>query len=378
VLLYAYRITKKAVRLENKNMDSPNNGAGRITIVDVAKAAQVSPGTVSRVLNNLPSVDEGIRERVLAAVQELGYIHVPKRHASALRQENPAANASGFSSIVMCVREMETPAPRNAYYSHVLHGAEIECGRNNINIVYATIPDQPPSLSEVKSIVERGKADGLLLVGLNSISLIRGLMGLNLPLVLLNSRFPELSVDSVVSDFYQGTQDAMTHLLGLGHREIGFLHGPLNDYTAQSRLEAYHVSLIRAGLPFRPELLVETDFTFQGGEMAADTILERGVSFSALCCANDSIAIGALRTLSRVGLKVPEQVSVIGFDDIEAAQLVSPPLTTIHADIAALGSVGVARLLERATRKDWPPQHIALNNRLVVRSSTAPFQTSNV
>jgi LacI family transcriptional regulator len=346
-----------------------SESGSRITITDVAFQAKVSPGTVSRVLNNVSNVDEAIRGRVLEAVKNLNYIHIPKRRGG-ISLEN--GNGLQLKSIVMCVREMETPAPRNVYYSHVLHGAETECTRNNVNMVYFSVKDTTASFNEIEAVVRRGQADGLLLVGLNNQYLVENILKLGVPVTVVNNQFTDLTVDSVTSDFYQGTLLAIRHLSGLGHRDIIFIQGPGEDYSVQRRIEGYRIGLIQSNLDFRPELVFETNMTIPGGEEVGQRILKSGLQFSAICCANDAIAIGVIRTLTAAGIAVPAQVSVIGFDDVDVATLISPPLTTIQSDIEALGSIAVERLVQRAVRLDRPYQHTVIPVKLIIRGSTAP------
>jgi LacI family transcriptional regulator len=353
-----------------ETISAPNS---RITITDVAFQAKVSPGTVSRVLNNVSNVDEAIRGRVLEAVRSLNYIHIPKRRGG-ISFENSNSNGLQLKSIVMCVREMETPAPRNVYYSHVLHGAETECTRNNVNMVYFSVKDTAASLSEIEAVMRRGHADGLLLVGLNNQYLVENILKLGVPVTVVNNQFTDLTVDSVTSDFYQGTLLAIRHLSGLGHRDIIFIQGPDEDYSVQRRIEGYRIGLIQSNLDFRPELVFETAMTISGGEEVGRQILKSRLKFTAICCANDAIAIGVIRTLTAAGVAVPDQVSVIGFDDVDVATLISPPLTTIQSDIEALGSIAVERLVQRAVREDRPYQHTVMPVKLVIRGSTAPIQ----
>lgn len=341
----------------------------RITITDVAFQAKVSAGTVSRVLNNLPNVDQAIRARVLEAIKDLGYVHIPKRRAN-IGNTFEADNGLQVKSIVMCVREMETPAPHNVYYSHVLHGAETECSRNNVNMVYFSVKDNLISLNQIEAVVSRGRADGLLLVGLNDRELVEGLLKLELPVTVVNNQFSDLPLDSVVCDFYQGTLLAMQHLTSLGHRDIIFVQGPPQDYSVQRRIEGYLVSLIRANLSYRPEMVFEAPLTILGGEEVVSRILASGQNFSAICCSNDAIAIGVVRALNAAHVRVAQDVSVIGFDDVDVATLISPPLTTIHSDIEVLGSIAIERLVQRAMRSDRPYQHTVVPVKLIERAST--------
>jgi len=346
-----------------------SNHTSKVTIRDVALKAGVSPGTVSRVLNNLPSVDDTLRSRVMVAVEMLQYVHVPRRRGMA--PGHGLSSDGAATSIVMAIRNMETPAPRNAYYSHVLHGAEAECARHDINLVYTVFDDSPEALPEITAVVQRGQAAGLLLTGLGSRQLVEGLLSLDLPMVLINNHFPDLPVGSVTSDFGQGIVLAMQHLYELGHRDIAFINGPRSEYSVQRRDDGFYKALRLLGLPYQSELVLETTMTVAGGEAATQRLLQSGARFSAVCCANDGIAFGVMRALREFGLRIPQDVSVVGFDDVDAAALTTPALTTIHSDIAAVGSLAMAQLLEHINHPERPPHQILLHVQLVTRQSTA-------
>lgn len=355
-----------------------NTTEARVTIIDVAGRAGVSPGTVSRVLNNFPNVDDELKQRVLTAVKNLGYIHIPKRRTAVIQHtETPSENLLNVSSIVMCVREMETPAPRNAYYSHVLHGAQAECGKRNVNMVYCSLRDSPNSITEVQATLQRGQAAGLLLVGLNNRALIEKVTQLNLPVVLVNMHYSNLAADTVVCDFYEGTKLAIGHLTELGHRNIIFVMGPNDDYSVQRRLEGYRIGLIKAGLPYRAELIFQSNLTISGGEEVARQILQSNLKYSAICCANDGTAIGVIRTLSNAGIRVPQDVSVIGFDNLDVAALISPSLTTIHTNIESLGTLAIEHLIERVQRPNRLYRHTLVGVELIRRASTTSLLSPN-
>jgi LacI family transcriptional regulator len=360
-------------------MFNTSEAEAKVTIIDVAGHAGVSPGTVSRVLNNVPNVDGEIKQRVLTSVKSLGYIHVPKRRTNIVNQysEPVGKKLLQVSSIIMCVREMETPAPRNLYYSHVLHGAQTECARRAVNMVYSSLKDSAASISEVQAILQRSQAAGLLLVGLNNRALIEKVLQLNLPLVLVNNHFPNLAADTVVCDFYEGTKLAIGHLVELGHRNIVFVTGPNDDYSVQRRVEGYRIGLIKAGLPYRPELVFQSNMTISGGEEVARRILESNLDYSAICCVNDGTAIGVVRTLRAAGVRVPDDVSVMGFDNLDVAALISPSLTTIHTNIEALGMLAIDHLIERVQRPDRLYRHTLVGVELVRRASTASLSVKN-
>jgi len=353
-------------------MHNLSTQSGSITSRDVARRADVSVGTVMRVLRKDGGVTDALRERVQRAIDELGYIHVPRK-TRGVEHGNGVKRHDTLRTVSFCVPITRNPHVQDAYFYQTLRGAQSECASRQISVVYTTYEDTPRALPEIKQAVQRGLADGLILINYGSRQLIEGLLELDVPLVLIDPHQPVgLPVDSVIYDALDGVLLAMQHLIDLGHREIAFINGPQQRYTMQRRLEGYRTALATAGIPFRAELVVNGDTTPEGGQREMQQLLAAGHRFTAVLCANDYTAFGAIQALNAAGLRVPEDVSVVGFDDIDAAKLVSPPLTTIHADLEGKGSVAIGRLLERTTRSGGPFVRSVVQVHLIERASTAP------
>jgi LacI family transcriptional regulator len=357
---------------------------GKATIIDVASLAKVSPGTVSRVFNNAANVDEGNRQRVLEAANQLGYIHVPKKRILPPTQLDYSLQ-TGLKSIVFALRDLPPPKPvpsrqpttseepemlGSLYFSLVFQGAMAEATRHKLNIISTLVEDGPQGASPLQKLREQGQMDGLLLVGFKSNGLAEQVLKFGVPVVAVDNYWRDLALDAVTINYSEGTMRAMEHLVELGHRDIIYVTGKLDGYATLSRLSGYRLSLMELGLPYRPELLFESNMTVGGGERVAKELLKSNLEFTAICCSNDADAIGVIRTLLKAGKRIPKDISVIGFDDMEAAKLISPPLSTIHASIEALGSVAVERLLARAADPTTPVRHTMLPTYLVARDST--------
>ncbi|MBA2394477.1 MAG: LacI family DNA-binding transcriptional regulator [Ktedonobacteraceae bacterium] len=349
-----------------------------VTSYDVARVAQVSVGTVIRVLNNKPNVDEEIRTRVLQAIDELGYIYVPKK-----RQGVAAGGKAGVTlkSVMLCIPPMRnTQALQEIYYYTVLRGAQKVCAENDLHLMYNVVDDSVDGLEQVKSSIERGFVDGLVMINYGSHDLIEGIQQLQLPLVLVEPRIPSLfPVDTVASDDFYGGKLAVKHLLSLGHRSIACI-GTTEAYVTQLRFDGYRIALNDAEIVYRPELFVHVrnDLTIDEGQWAMQQLLQRGTTFSAVFCMNDNVALGAIRVLNEKGLRVPEDISVVGFDNHEGAALSQPPLTTIEGTPAQKGMVAIQRLIDRATRPKSIVIQSVLPVHLVTRASTAAFQQNIV
>jgi LacI family transcriptional regulator len=343
-----------------------------VTSRDVARQAQVSVGTVFRVLNNEPTVDTIIRDRVLKAIDYLGYVHVPKKKKSDQlgTGEDESADKPKLKTVLFCVPLLHKPASQDAYYYQTLRGAQAACFNNSINLTYTTLPDSATAAEEAANIVHRSGADGLIVLGFSSAEVIAELTKTKIPMVVIDPFYPiGLAVDSVSYEALDGAILAMRYLLQLGHTQIAHIRGP-KRYSMQRRLEGYRTTLEEAGIEFRPDLVVESQLNPDSGAQAVEELFRRGQNFSAIFCANDYVALGAIRQLNARGLRVPQDISVVGFDDLDVAALLSPSLTTIHANLEAKGSVAVQRLLERVAQPNAPVLRSIVQVHLVERAST--------
>ena len=211
-------------------------------------------------------------------------------------------------------------------------------------------------------------------------------MRLNIPIVLIANYMPGLSVDSVVCDELEGSLMAMNHLIKHGHRQIAFIDGSVlrgpksisKFYAIERRRIGYRAALLDAGLPVVPELIEDGDLGAAGGYQACQRLLKHNVSFTALFCVNDETAIGAIQALREAGLRIPEDVSIIGFDDIPMAAHLTPSLTTIRVNKEALGAIAVKQLLERAKEPMGISTSTVLEVELIERASvTSPASQSS-
>lgn len=343
-----------------------------VTCQDVARVAGVSPGTVSRVLSRKANVNAEIQERVLRAVQETGYIHNSRRRVSAENKTPPAEpkRLEVKKTFLFCVPADGKPGSNDEYYYQVLRGAEAECTARNINLHYHKLDDSRPALDKIEEDIRAGLTGGIVMVNPTSQQQIRQLAHLNVPLVLIDPYYGKEEVDLVSSDAREGALLAVQHLVELGHRDIALINGP-NKYTMERRKDGYRAALEEAGIPYRPELILRAEMTVTAGEEAANALLASGQKFSAIFCSTDNIAFGAIRALYNAGRRVPDDVSIIGFNDVQAAAILSPALTSVNANLEGKGQVAIQRLLSRLTYPDQPVLHSILPVKLMVRNSTA-------
>lgn len=354
---------------------TPSN-TKQVTIREVASKALVSVGTVSRVFNNQPNVENDLRLRVLGAATELGYIHrgrTTKATAAkeAARKDNDGSNK--ISHVAFCCRTgigFTSSVIHNPYFGLILNGVEIECRRHKLHLIFHVVEDAPGEFTNFQESLQRSVADAILLANFTNSALINNIPKLNMPVVLMDHYYPGVPMDVVMNENYGGSYQAVQYLVSKGHRKIGFING-LPHYTIQRRMDGYRKALEDAGLEFDPSLIVPCNLSIEDGRRAADRAIAAGVECSAYLCANDSSAIGFIQRMLELGRRVPDDFSIIGFDNIEMSGLISPPLTTIDTNPVAVGRIAVRTLLDRVKDPSLPFMQHLLPSNLVARGSVA-------
>lgn len=330
----------------------------RATLRDVAERSHVSYQTVSRVINNHPYVSPDKRARVLQAIEDLGYR--PNRAAQSL-----AGRHTQILGVISSGLDHYGPAQMVVHIERAAKAAGYDA-------LFANMGDSSgDSLVAALEHLRRWQPDGLLLITPTDALThdeIAALTG-GIPVVQVD---PQIGAPtpSLVIDQRQGARLLIEHLLKLGHRDFVAINGPQTWHDAIARRESFRETLAAADLAPRAE--IDGDWTPASGYAAAHDLLAQGVTFTALAAANDQMALGALRALAEHGLRVPDDVSVVGFDDISEAPYFTPPLTTVRQDFALLGRLGVEYLMERIAHPDAAPVQQIVQPTLVVRESTAP------
>ncbi|GCE14017.1 LacI family DNA-binding transcriptional regulator [Tengunoibacter tsumagoiensis] len=328
------------------------------TIYDVARQAGVSIGTVSRFLNQNGYVSEAARERIQAAVEALGFA--------------PSGVARGLSSKQTRMIGVVVPDLVNLFIPEVVRGIQdVMDNAGYCAVIYNTDGLGAREARALKLLYER-RVDGMILLPPSSEegnAQIEELHRQGLPQVLLGRDLPGLPLDSVTVDTYRGAVEAMQHLLALGHTRIAFV-SDRRLKRLSGRLSGYRDALEQAGLPLDDELLFEMSSMYKG------TVLDRMLQVqdppTAVFSMNDMIAIDVIQEAYQRGIKVPDHLSIIGFDDITFAASVQPPLTTIAQPKSLLGQTAAELLLARIEQKaSLPVQEVLLSCQLIVRMSTA-------
>lgn len=310
-----------------------------VTLKQIAQHTGLSMMTVSRVVRGRPDVGEASRRKVLAAVRRLGYLPNPAAQLLVTRTAPGPTDARMVGTIFS--REVVSS---HSYFAGIIHGIAEEARRSDCHLLLGyglgdlTQPAQYPKM--IREMMTRW----LILVGKVPPRLVRQLHGTGFSLVLVDMRPPLRGVDAVVCDDAQAAYEATRHLLTLGHRRIGLIRGPAHHPFSQALTSGYRRALQEAGIARRPGLVADALFRPEGGYAAAAALLQGPARPTALFT-NDDMAIGALRAVHDQGLRVPEDIAIVGYDDIEYAAHTTPPLTTVAVPKEEMGRLAVRRAI---------------------------------
>ncbi len=333
--------------------------SNNVTIIDVASEAGVSYTTVSRVINNKENVRPETRERVLMAMTRLGYV-VDQRARSL---------AGGRSQVIgLLVHDVGT-----SYIGEIIRGIDAELASAQYDLILYTTHRRKTKESAYVATLTRGLADGLLLVlPRNPGAYLETLRQYHFPHVLIDHRGLDEETPAVAAANRQGAYNATKYLIELGHQRIGFITGAMDQVCAQDRLEGYKAALVDHGIAFDPELVYEGDFFQPSGYTGASALLELPRPPSAIFASNDVSAFGVMEAVREHHLHIPEDISVVGFDDIPQAAHVHPPLTTVRQPLEEMGRIATRMLLEYIADPHLPVERVELPTELVIRQSCQP------
>lgn len=330
----------------------------RILLADVAARAGVSMMTVSRVLNNRPGVSTATRERVLEAAHAAGYVpHAPARGL--------ASGRTGMLGLVIA-NLLDT------YYAEILQGAVTAAEAHGSRLVlHLTGTSDAREIAQVATLLG-GSVDGLILVLPRAADYyIDTIAQRRFPCVLVDHRTLVTPLPAIRSTNRAGGEAGTRHLLDLGHRHIGFITGDMTYGCAVERLEGYR-ALVERGMMPDERYVQEGDWTQASGRRAAEALLRLDPRPTAIFASNDLEALGVYEAAHDAGLRVPEQLSVVGFDDRLEARQAYPRMTTVRQPLAAMGGLAVQMVLAQVAGQPLPEPVVELPTELVVRASTAP------
>jgi LacI family transcriptional regulator len=331
------------------------------TIKDVALHAGVSVTTVSHVVNDTRHVSKEGRARVETAIRALGYV--------------PSAVARSLKSNTTRTLGMLTPNSSNPYFAEIVRVVEDRCFAAGYTLILCNTEDESPRQRVYLKVLGERRIDGLIVVSTgDDEALVSQLRGLPMPTVLLDREIDDPGCDLVETAHMDGGVLAVRHLLSLGHSRIACIGGPDFVTAGEQRIAGWRLALAESGAaPEGDALLWRGGFTSQGGYEAMQAILRGehgGACPTAVFVCNDLMAIGALRAVHESGLRVPDDISIVGFDDIELSAYTSPPLTTVAQPKDRIGALAVDMLLERVSGRRLEARKVMLQPTLHVRAST--------
>jgi DNA-binding LacI/PurR family transcriptional regulator len=325
----------------------------------VAALAKVSIATVSRTINGSPAVSDRLTKRVWQAIEQLNYF--PNTHARSL--------VSGRSRILGIIVENIT----NPFFPELIQNFEEVAVAHGYEILVSSSNSDPAILTNcVRRMLER-KVEGVAVLTFGEEEpVLDQLTHRDIPMVLAEFRLDDPKTSTILLDYTTGLRAAVNHLMGLGHRKIGFLAGPHKLHSAITRENDFRTATNEAGLQVEPAWVIECDHTLRGGVAGFERLRALASQPTAILCSNDMTAIGVLRAAYMGGLRVPQDLSVVGLDDIDFAEFTLPPLTTIRLSRADLARAAFDALRLQTEGSPKFQREFLVSTSLVVRGSTGP------
>ena len=326
------------------------------TIKDVAELAGVHPSTVSRVINDDSRISEKTREKVFLIIKKLGY--------------TPNAIARGLKTKRTHTLGMLIPDITNPFFAEIARGVEDAANKNDFNIILCNTDDRLKKERTYLEILRGKRVDGLILgtAHIKDKSILE-LEKNNFPYILVSRNIEGLDKNCVIVDDEAGGIMAAEYLIKLGHRRIAHITGPLKTRSALNRLKGYKLTLKKHEIEYEDELVGEGDFRIKGGYQVMKRFLKLAEPPTAIFAANDLLALGAMQAIQKKNFHIPEDFSVIGFNDIELASFIYPALTTIRQPMLEMGALAVKMLLRIIEEGEFNQRKIVLKPKLIIRKS---------
>jgi LacI family transcriptional regulator len=335
----------------------------RSTMAQIAKEAGVSTTTVSKVLNELPGVSASMRTRIQQLIEQHAYV---QNHAARQLRKGQ----SGLVDLVIMRLE-------GGYDLGIMHGIQDALAESGHRlVVFATNEDEVRERFWLRRLLDQSTDGVLLLLPFEKIGIAKTLIAQNIPFVAIGDRNePTTAFPTIGATIWLGGYTATEYLISLGHRRIGIITFPLHLTTSRARLAGYREALERAGIPIDPALICEGTYLLGDGVQQTRYLLDQPDPPTAIFAGNDAQAAGVYQVLYERNIRVPDQMSVIGFDDVMYTAQMSPPLTTIHQPLVEIGKMAANMLLRLIAGQQLESNHVELSTSLVVRKSCAPPRT---
>ena len=325
------------------------------TMKDIARLANVSTSTVSHVINNSRFVSDEIRDKVMHVVQQLNY--------------TPSALARSLKVKETKTIGMLVTASNNPFFAEVVGSVERYCNQHQYNLILSNTDGDNDRLQKNLQTLLQKQVDGLLLMCTEPQDTELQQFSLSVPTVIMDWWPTELNADKILENSELGGYLAVKALIEHNHRDIAIITGNFQKPIALNRLQGYKKALAEANIPLREEWIITAQFDFEGGIAGMEKILQLENRPTAVFACSGTIALGAYQTAWRHGLRIPQDISIIGYDDITLAQYLSPPLSTVHQPKTELGRLAVETLLARIKNPAKSYRTFTLEPRLVWRES---------
>ena len=335
----------------------------RITIRDIAKKAGVSITTVSKIINKKDEdISDETREKVIKIINEYNYV--------------PSALATGLVTKKTNTIGLLVPDISNAFFAEVARGVEDGANGRGYNLILCNTDDDPDKEIQYLNVLKVKHVDGIVFLSavLSNHSAIMQLNKAGFPVVVLDRTLDDESIMAVYLDNFTGGYMAAKHLAEFGHKRIGCITGPLKNKPAKQRFCGYKKALEEMHIEFDEDLVYEGNFKTSGGEWGAKKLLKAGAT--AIFACNDMMACGAYKVIQEQGLRIPEDVSVVGFDDTFMSEILTPPLTSVKQPTYDMGIASAAMLIKRIKGEKLENTKMEFKPVLSIRKSVGPPASS--
>ena len=317
---------------------------GRITIADIAKMANVSKATVSRVLNTPKIVNKAQRENILRIIDETGYI--PNQFARKLGKSETAWGTALFVYDII-----------NPYFAMIIRGLTgLAMKKGMPMFVFETLNNTEREVFYLKTLAHNKVSGVILTAGISEEIVAKAKE--NFPVVIIDQHCPNLSIPEVASDNFNGARKAVEYLIRLNHRKIGFIAGPSSWITAKNRMDGYSAAMKKAGLEIREEFIFQGDFQIQPGREALRHFTSLNEWPTAIFASNDQMAIGFMNQAQIMNIRIPEDFSLIGFDGTPSSMQMRPKLTTIQQDVGSICNKSIELLVKTIAGEDVADRYL--------------------
>lgn len=333
----------------------------KTTIYDIAKATGVSIATVSKVINNVGRISQNTRDKIMKAIEELQY--------------QPSMVATALTGKLTYTVGLLIPDLSNPFFAEMARSVEDRGHELGFNLVMCSTDNDPDKVVQYIRLLKQKNVDGIILAtGIKDEKVVKELISHKIPVALIARDMPALAIGTVLVEDFRGGYLATEHLVQLGHRKIAIIVEDLSITSSKERLRGYRYALEERELPFDENRVLVSDFTIEGGKALTKKLLDSADPPTAVFACNDLLAIGAIQAAREKGLKIPDNLSVVGFDNSILATIIDPPLTTVAQPIQDMGHKVMDLLYQEIQGDKHAKQRIVLLPELVVRKSTVSLE----